>query len=545
MSRSVVSARVAADDDDDDTREPSMTTTTATANSANTRGIVRFDLSQTFTKTTPQGLKQQEQAHAFVLAKGVQHEKYVPMLIFNEEVPSTTEPGKTWHRHRAYEILTFLNHIGTGRPRSAVSGAYLMSFNEIVVGPCKFFVDLDVKFHDAKSRAISLEKLGVASIDEIPARCNELARQLLRGFVETLRALSGRPQLSPRDFIVTTAHKPGAKWSMHITLDGSTLGRELANNDDDGDAAAAAGANDSVAQHLASVVLATPGDSMAVIATVIHALRTEDHAGLWHMVDEGVYTVNHPMRTYWSSKALEPERRLLTVDEPRATTMMPNMTTMLRSLITCIIVPRNSGELQLHGQPSPAYAPHHWLLSSHLLTNVGDALDVDVPLLRCELDPNVPISGRARSVKMPASTRQTGTRYSTASVHLDALVHSAEFAAYEPYAMLAPQLSEEGDLYLVVSCRGVRCETAPDGVHSDNTHGVYIVCDLLRGQWFQKCHAGRCVERRARRGPDGVFPRTQPLSPTQASYVSAYLKEDWPLGSAIGTQLAHALGIAS
>jgi len=407
--------------------------------------------------------------------------------------------NRSWREYRVCEAAAFVRAQCAGAPAH-------FCWSEIVLAdaPCRTYLDLEVKFSDAEPRRRA-EAAGYAGAWPPSAAALDAARDALLGALAMqLRQRAALDDDAPIDYALSAAHKP-AKWSCHATLD---------------------------ARDGASVLWRTNGDCRACVLATRDAVAKREPL-VAAIVDDGVYSRNRIMRCTGSSKAAEPCRMLRPLagelrDGPRRACcgaprcMAP--ATLAASLITLARVervdlddvPRLSGALPDAGAECVWATAHYLARAEHR---------VDLLAVAATVAPTLPVKRRAASAYRAPPSADGGAAERVCA-------HRA-FAVYQP----ARRFKESDDpRRFVLPCYGSHCDFA--GTHGPGKAPVYLLLDMLRGRWTQRCHNSRCATARERRAPERVMP------PDLARLCVAYMRDVWSGGALVGG-LRHRLGLAT
>lgn len=417
---------------------------------------------------------------------GVDDEVITPMLVFVRKVIVDAGSGQMRRRYFATTIDSF-EHMFRACSDSQ------RHFDEIIVdGPCKLYLDLEIKpteelltkykCADAAALWAMAERSSAALIDQIVG----YHRREHQATVEAIR---------------TTAHK-ATKWSMHVTFDGDAVWR---NRD-----------------HCRHYVLG-----------VIAKQRLRDPL-LQDLVDRGVYSRNRAMRTYRSSKHDEPTRVLLAVGE--RITDRPSMEFMRRALITCVKaympMPEKRDEcadddVDVGQQTATAAAATSdagrrvvYLSTMFMHKHVTNAEALGVKIISApgftankllqgaalgavqgrtryfdiasadELAHEANVATLAGDEDVPvAAADEDGTSVQRAAPQRFTLAIerrlASYFSQYEPYCFKIDPMSG----VVLVACKSKRCAL----LAADHTYNhTFFLVDLFRQTWCQRCHNEKC-----------------------------------------------------
>lgn len=442
------------------------------------------------------------QADAFAWADARAGGGAAYMLLALERYNARSQ--RSWREYRACEMAEFV------RAQCAGGGDSHLCVSEIVLAdaPCLTYLDLELKFTDADARA-KAEAAGYADAWPPPVASLAAARDaLLDALAADLRARASLPADAEFDYALSSAHKE-SKWSCHATLD---------------------------ARVGASVLWRSNIDCrVCVLAARDRVART--HPLVAAIVDDGVYSRNRIMRCVGSSKAAEPCRMLRPLANEAVggaqyaccgapKTIEPAV--FAQSLITLVRVPRTAlgGTVPRTSRALPAAAGDDCVwTTTHFLAH----RDHSVPLL---------VAARAAAALVPsaAARQRPASRRAAPLAQGGGLVGRIcahrTFAAYSP----APRFKESVDpRRFVLPCYGSHCDFA--GTHGPGKAPTYLLLDMARGRWTQRCHNSRCVSAQERAAPE------RSMAPDLAHLCAAYMRDVWPGGTLVGG-LAHRLGIA-
>lgn len=409
--------------------------------------------------------------------------------------------GRSWREYCAVEAAEFVRAQCAGRREH-------LFLCEIVPAdaPCRTYLDLELKFSDAgahaKAKAAGYDGTWPPDVVALDAARDAL----LAALACELRERAALGDSVPIDYALSAAHK-ASKWSCHATLD------------------VRAGP---------SALWRTNADCRACV------LATRDRVAKSHpltaaIVDDGVYSRNRIMRCCGSSKAAEPCRMLRPLagelqDGPQRPccnapqTMAP--ATLTASLITLV---RVASSALPDGAPvtsrvlPPTGASRCVWTTAHFLARNAHEVPLLVAAERAPATALLPSAPRASITRQPPSA--DGGLVERICAH-------KTFAPYGP----ARTFKESSDpRRFVLPCYGTRCDFA--GSHSVGKTPVYLLLDMLRGRWTQRCHNARCAAALERRAPERV------MTPALAKLCMAYMRDVWHGGSLVGG-LARRLGVA-
>jgi len=113
----------------------------------------------------------------------------------------------------------------------------------------------------------------------------------------------------------------------------------------------------------------------------------------------------------------------------------------------------------------------------------------------------------------------------------DSLVQYPEIAAYNPTRVI-----DSGDEMLIINCVTKACRYKPGG-HAKNDTCVFLLVDLMRLQFCQRCHSSNC-KKHASYGAI-VW---HPIFGAGKAAIEEYLKTAWSLRTEVGPEITAAFG---
>lgn len=384
--------------------------------------------------------KQLEPARTWADANIEQCGEALSLVMFQNE-HSLPTLDDTWRDYDVCELRTFLSFM-------IDQGTLPVHRNEVLPANtvCKTYMDLDFKEFDEPS------KYGAADVAELRTMLDAMLQRLIAFVLDRLSARCGRRLSADNDVVVLTAHKK-TKWSCHVIVDSaydeSIVWRST--------------------EHCGNFVLDCVEQLNEPLASVA--------------IDAGVYSRNHCMRTYYSSKVLESLRVLRTPAEHSSGSTRFSERTMLRSLVSCVRI--------RHDRWTPPLLHHH-PLGDETLLRVSSLLIAKRPPTSPDwapLEENGVASGRAVMRRAPHT--ESRRQHVISSDLVCAICEHDEFERYKP-AKAFKSGQTIGQFLLPCSGRYCVWRSGEGSEHGDHHSPVYLIIDAFNRRWTQRCKSAEC-----------------------------------------------------
>jgi hypothetical protein len=462
----------------------------------------------------------------------------VPMLVFHEEMQSPYNEEQRFMRHHVYEIGRFVD--------LALRSADLFYHEIVPFGmPCKIGFDFELDY----TNSAKMREVGADTPSHAKTICERARDEFFEAFCPLLAQACGREQVTlEQDAVHLVCHRRD-KWSEHWVFDGARAG-------------------------LGSIVFKSPVHCAIFVGSLLNdSDKFLDSNVLKVIVDQGIWNRNHPLRTALSSK--RGKEQYCFTEPGRARSEMTE-DVFVRSLLSCIAIAGNTREL-LGQDPSKnnnlSYVTSTFIHQSGLkVPNMIDCSSMlskasaaalnqgSLPRLFAQVQANSSKSGVSRRDKdrlllsaaeaNMAQQRQSvidsagvERASSTTDMHnyrsmaegtetwFDKLIQSPEIAVYNPNKVI----DINGDI-LVVNCRTKACRYKDKG-HVDNESCVYLIVDLKRRYFAQRCHSSNCK----------VHPSYNALvwhtiSAHGTAAIEEFYRTSRPLSSRVGPEIYVAFG---
>jgi hypothetical protein len=454
-------------------------------------------------------------------------------LVFHEKMEATKHDSKFFIRHHVFEIGRFVSQ--------AMMSSELF-FHEIVPQhvPCKISFDFELDTtNEEKMRIIEAE-----SEQDAKYICERARTEFMTEFCQRLAKACGRDHISlEKDAVHLVCHRPG-KWSEHWIFDGARDG-------------------------LGSIVFKSPTHCAVFVADLLsHEDAFLDLKVINEILDRGIWNRNHPLRTALSSKRGFEQYCFTQPNQPRSE--MP-LDVFVRSLVSCIgvvdytrpLLGQNPEETGGVAYVSSSYIKKTGLKipnmidCSSLLSKAGAASmnsgsmprmltqgrGFDLGASRRDKDRLFLVIAennlaQQKEVLLRGSDR-VASRHAQSSgdvptfrfVSNDRQSWFERLVQYPPIAAYNPtKVVDIDDEMVIINCVTKACRYKTSG-HSKNDTCVFLLVDMMRMQFSQRCHSSTCKSHANYGAPVWCT-----ISGAGQTAIEEYFKTSWPLRTELGQE---------
>lgn len=426
--------------------------------------------------------------------QGIDSAIATPMLIFNEEMSSN---GSTWRQFVVTEVTTLMDN---ARGRTTP-----MFYHDIVPAeaPAKLAYDMELDFTDAKKMDKAADAFGTRDVEELRTACDRLLDVLIEETVEALSKVANRPISTPP---IRLDGSRAEKWSKHIVFDHSDDTHE-------------------------SIAFAADRDCAEFVERVLASAACAAYKDAYDLVvDRGIYSSRHPLRTYYSAKRGKERLWIRSEAQPDAPC---DDQLLVRSLRSCFV--SHNTAVDFYHQTTAT----RFVTSSYLVDEPG-ALQTE----------SIRICARLRSSLFSSSSSSFLASSSTSVGNIGSSSTSGQAASQLCLAILkCPELNQYlptvvrfRDPYsMYVRSGALVCADQDGGEHKKGNFCVYLVIDLLRRQYVQLCFSAACIDKRRAQPP-----RNKALPVSVSDAITDYIcSAEWPPGVVVGNDFCTAIGASN